>query len=358
MIKPVLIRLKIATKRLLGKCVYAYIYLKNTLHTLLFSPAGKTTPAKRRHKNGIFNLVAVVAERWRFWGLAFLGFFVLYYGLGAIISSKINNSLAYELAPAAKSSRYVPAALGYVLKTQVDDSPWTPALPVIFPAAVLDNLPNFQIGAKNSVKYLVKRMSGYYVDKNLKEAGELLDYPPDIWLFSQTGEDKLAPGSAKQYRKALALINEFGNAPENGIHPTTREFLYILSSLETILNRQIAALHKHVLEHNSDMIDAKADNIFYQALGNAYTVYYILQALSKDYQDMIVESGQYENITSALRFLSEAQSLDPLIVKNASPQDAYAANHLLYLAYYLSQAQNYILSVRADINFKTREYPQ
>ena len=92
----------------------------------------------------------------------------------------------------------------------MDDSPWTPA---VFPAAVLDNLPNFQLGAKDSVRYFVKRMARFYGDKNLKEAGELLDYPADIWLFSQTGEDRLAPGSAKQYRKApLAIADDVAAA--------------------------------------------------------------------------------------------------------------------------------------------------
>lgn len=56
---------------------------------------------------------------------------------GAAVSSKINNALDAPLAINASSPRYTAAALLHVLKTQVDDSPWTPALPAVFPAAVL-----------------------------------------------------------------------------------------------------------------------------------------------------------------------------------------------------------------------------
>ena len=240
----------------------------------------------------------------------------------------------------------------------MDDSPWTPALPAVFPAAVLDNLPNFQLGAKDSVRYFVKRMARFYGDKNLKEAGELLDYPADIWLFSQTGEDRLAPGSAKQYRKALAKISDFAASGDNLPAIETREAAYMLSGIENLLERQLSALHKHVLEHNSELLDFKADDIFYRTKGCIYAVYYMLSALSKDHQDLIVETGQYENITAALSFLGEASALSPASVKNAAPGEVFAANHLLYLGYYLARAQNYIKTVHNSINSYARNQMQ
>ena len=299
--------------------------------------------------------VEILTERWHTFSVILAAFLIIYYGIGATVSSKINNTLDSELQTNSNSPRYITTALSHVLKTQVDDSPWTPALPAIFPAAILDNLPNFQIGTKNAVQYLTKRLSIFYASNTLKEAAELLGYPPNIWLFSQNGKDKLAPGSAKQYRKALAKIATFSSSTNTNLSPSTAEYTYMLKSLEILLQRQISKLTKHVQEHNAELIDFKADDIFYRVQGNAYTIYYMLTALLKDYQDIIVQTEQYEEITSALKFLKNAVELDPISVKNGAVEDAYTANHLLYMAYYLSQASSKVMQIRYNTLLKTKE---
>lgn len=257
-----------------------------------------------KHKNAF---TEILTERWHTFSIILAGLLIIYYGIGATVSSKINNKLDAELQINANASRYTTSALSHVIKTQVDDSPWTPALPAIFPAAILDNLPNFQIGTKNAVQYLTKRLSYFYASDTLKEAAELLSYPPDIWLFSQTEKDKLAPGSAKQYRKALAKISSFSTTPDTKFKPSTAEYIYMLKSLETLLQRQLSTLTKHVQEHNAELVDFKADDIFYQVQGNSYAIYYMLTALLKDYQEIIVQTEQYDEITSALKFSKEGE---------------------------------------------------
>lgn len=350
-----LTKLKIQLKRLVGKCVYIYVYLKNSIITIHKKNKDPKEKNKRKHKNTILNFLAIFSERWRTFTFGILGFLMIYYGLGATVSSTINNQLDYTLQTTQESPRHTTEALSYVLKSQIDDTPWTPALPIIFPAAVLDNLPNFQLGAKESAKYLIKRLAGYHTDNNLKEAGELLDYPADIWLFSQTADDKLAPGSAKQYRKAIAKLSDFATSENNNKATGIHEFLYILSGAENLIDRRLNTLHQHVLEHNSEILDFRADDVFYQTEGYIYTIYYILEGLAKDYQDIIVETGQYENLTSALSFLRAASELNPLSVKNASPQDTFEANHLLYLGYYLSRAQNYLKTIHNNIELYSRK---
>ncbi len=347
MISTFLTKLKIELKRLLGKCVYACVYIKNSYKELKIAPPQEKN--KKRHKNKLLNLLIKFSEQWKIISLSLIGFLVIYYGIGAAVSSKINNNLNYNIQITEESPRYTTEALRYILKTQIDDTAWTPALPIIFPASILDNLPNFQIGAKDSSKYLIKRLSVYHADNNLKEAADLLNYPANIWLFSQTADDKLAPGSAKQYRKALAKLTDFANSPNNQKAMGYNEFLYILSGLENIIEKQLQKLSLQVNEHNSELLDFKADNIFYYAKGNTFTVYYILQALTKDYQDFIVETNEYEDFMTALSFLRKACELEAFSIKNAAPQDSYSANHLLYLGYYLSRAQNYIQKIHNNI---------
>lgn len=355
MIKTLLTRTRIQIKRLIGKCVYIYVYIKNSLIAIHKKSKNPQEKNKRKHKNNLLNYIAVFSEKWRILTLGALGFLIIYYGLGATVSSTINNKLDKPIIVTQKSPRYTTEALSYILKSQIDDTPWTPALPIIFPAAVLDNLPNFQIGAKDSAKYIIKRLSSYHTDDNLKEAGELLDYPAHIWLFSQTADDKLAPGSAKQYRKALAKLTDFASSENNNKATGSHELLYILSGIENLLERRLNILNQHVTEHNSELLDLEADNIFYQTEGYVYTVYYLLKGLSKDYQDIIVETGQYENLTNAMSFLETASELEPLSIKNASPQDTYEANHLLYLGYYLSRAQNHLKTIHNHIESYARK---
>lgn len=307
------------------------------------------TKTKRKYQKKLSNLISLLVERWKLLSIILFLFVSVYYGLGALVSSKINNSLDTKLTPTASVPQYVPTSLIHILKTQIDDTAWTPALPAIFPASILDNLPNFQIGTKEAVRYLTKRLSIFHSDKSLKNAAELLNYPANIWLFSQINKDEIAPGSAKQYRKAIADITEYASKEKTSPTQQTDECVYLLESLNILLKKQIQKLEQHVQEHSSETLDLRADDIFYYTQGIAYSSYYMLQAISKDFQELIIKTNEYEDITSALKFLKKAVTLSPIAIKNASPEDIYTANHLLYLAFYLSQAQNQINKVKFNI---------
>ena len=333
-----LTKLKVNIKRLLGRIVYSYIYLCRKLKNIKLLYFTPNTRSKKHKKS----FSAITRKHWRLVSTVIILILGLYYGIGATISSKINNNLEKEYQTTSTNTQNTLQALAYVIKEQVDDQAWTPALPMIFPAAILDNLPNFQLGAKNTANFFIKKLARYYKNNNLKEAGKLLDYNPTIWLFSQTKENKLAPGSAKQYRNALAYIKTAIEEDFKQHNYTTDDLLYILQNTSTLLNKKINQLDKHIHEHSSELLDFRADDYFYNTLGSTYTLHYLLSAVVKDYQDQIVFAEQYENMTSALYFLENAIKLKPISVKNSAPNDSYGANHLYYLAYYLSRAQYYI----------------
>lgn len=337
MTNGLLTKLKVNIKRLLGRIVYSYTYL---CHKLKNMKSLYLTPNKdKKHKKSIS---ALTRKHWRLTLTAIFLIIGSYYGIGAIISSKINNNLDVEYQTSKDSKSNSLYALSHVIKEQVDNQAWTPALPMIFPASVLDNLPNFQLGAKDTANFFLKKFAKHYKSKNLKEASNLLDYNPTIWLFSKTKENKLAPGSAKQYRNALAYIKSAVTEDFNNYQPTTEDLLYILKITNTLLSKKINHLDKHIHEHSAELLDFDADDLFYNTLGSIYTLHYLLSAVIKDYQKQIVAAEQYENITTALYFLTNAANLRPVSVKNSAPNDMYGANHLYYLAYYLSRAQYYI----------------
>lgn len=340
-------RLKIAAKRWLGRFVYFCYYAKNKFSSFI----------KKRNFSTLFSSshLKLAHQRWKLIFYIISVFLICYYGIGAIISSRFNNQLETTFKANLIPGQYTVSALSHVIKTQVDDTAWTPALPVIFPASILDNLPNFQIGVKDSANFFISNLAKRSANAHLQQAADLLSYPADIWLFSQNKEDKLSPGTAKQYRKAIAELEHFIAEKKEIKTNSTQELLDLLKDINTLLNKKLSDINKHILEHNSEMTDFKADDLFYQTEGCVYSLHYLLSALVKDYKTQILQTDQYENLTIALRFLSQAAKIKPLIIKNASFIDSYTANHLAYLAYYLSQAQNKIQEIMYQISLNMLE---
>lgn len=336
-------KLKLLIKRLVGKVVYTYTYLKNNI----------STKYKKIKKNKSFlDLILSILKQWKTSSLTILSIIFIYYGLGAFISSNINNTLNHNINIDKKNSRYATHYLIHTLKSQIDDAPWTPSLPLIFPASILDNLPNFQLGSKDAARYFVKKMSAIYLDPSLKNSGQLLDYPANIWLFSQDKNDKLSPGSAKQYRKAIADLTEFSKKENIHYQPSLTHLLSQLKGINNLLAKQNTKIDKHALEHKSDLFDIKADDLFYYTQGVLYTTHYYLLGLSKDYQDLIVENELYDETTTTLKIIQKAIELNPTIIKNAPLDNTYSANHLIYLAYYIANAQNHINHIYTTIKNK------
>ena len=343
MIKNFFTKIKLFTKRLIGKVVYLSVYLKNNLRSLF----------NQIKKKKLKSLISLLSKQWKTSFSIFLGMLFLYYGIGAYVSSHINNILDTELKAASLNQRYATASIIHALKSQIDDSPWTPSLPLIFPASILDNVPNFQLGSKNATKYIIKRMASLYLDTPLKEASQLLDYPSNIWLFSQTKDDKLSPGSAKQYRKALTYISDFSKT-ETIRHPLNlNNLLYQIETIDSLLTSALKDINKQTTEHSTDFIDNKSDNIFFYTQGTLYTIHYYLSGLGKDYQDYIVENELYNELTIALKNLNNAIKLSPTFIKNSSQESVWRANHLIYLAYHISLAQNNLKNIHNIIKQQT-----
>ncbi len=349
----ILSKLKIGIKHILGRCVYIYTYsinkLKKTWKSLTYNSSSNT------HRK---DLITLATTRWKVLALIIFVFLCIYYGLGMLIGAKIDNKLNVETKTTSLSEQYTIDSLIYTLKTQIDDNTWAPGLPLIFPAAVSDNLSNFQLGAKETIKYFVDHLAHLYKNKNLIEAGKLLGYPPNIWLFSQTQNEKFAPGSVKQYRKALAFMKKAVEDQNDPLLLSKDELLYILKATKNLINNDINKLTNHIQEHSSDFIDLRADDIFYKTSGTIYVLHYLLNAITKDYKSEILKTDQYENMTTILKLLTQAIAINPTLIKNADIQDTFTANHLLYQAYYLSQVQNKLSEIYYTITLTQQEAAQ
>lgn len=273
---------------------------------------------------------------------------VLYYVLGGYVTNKIDKTTTFEIN-ANNNELHIINAGNYLIKREVDDHMWTPNLPFIFPGYALDNMPSFQTGIIQSVRVSVKSLSNIFDDKNLKEASKLLKYPPNIWILSKTENLSLAPSSGAQYRKAKKELIKFNKEiviPEDN----KKEVLYkILTSIEKNLNKVSADLDNQVREVSSNWFDNNADNIFYLNQGRLYGHYVMLKALTQDFKKEIVELQQYENMTTLFKALEDGFLLNPLIIRNGSPQSAMAPNHLLNLNYYVAKSCYHINKIKENI---------
>ncbi len=319
MINNILAKLKLFIKLTINKGIYCYLYIK----ALFKDVKNKKVKTKKKYKTTFFEIIFNIIEKWKIVSFFVICFVILYYGIGAMISSKINNDLDDKIIISSKSN-HLNSSIIHILKQQVDENQWTPALPIIFPASILDNLPNFQIGAKDGVKFFIKQMSNRLNNENLANAYKLLDYPENIWLFSKIDDENIAPGSAKQYRKALTNITKFNN--EVILNEYTKEdFLYYCNALNLLLKSRTKKLQNHIVENNSKTIDLRSDDLFYQTKGYIYSIYYILSAISKDYQNLIVQTNQYDNIVFTLDALEKSSDISPMVIKNSSLENSYSS---------------------------------
>lgn len=268
-------------------------------------------------------------------------FVFCYYALGCLVAENIDVQTEYKPQGKHIPMLETPEAMSFLLKREIDDKMWTPNLPPVFPAYILDNMPNFQIGIVHALRDVTAVMRGF--DQNtdaqkqdIKKAAEFLAYSPTVWLMNKKDGLSLAPSSNAQYRKAAAELHKFG---KDGVYYSKPE------DLSTLLNKIGKGLQKHAqqnenhqLEHDTDWIDTKSDDLFYQTKGYAFALWQITKTLGNDFRDTILKANAYTEWTYLVNSLKKAAEFEPFAVRNGMPKNLMAPNHLLIQNYYLLRA--------------------
>lgn len=301
----------------------------------------KTTECGRLLWQKIGHTTQFVSDAWKtilFCGLIFLA---VYYLLGSKISEKIDLAHIYIAPKEVTQISQTADCAAFLIRREVDDKMWTANLPFIFPASILDNMPNFQIGiisAARDVNAALKQMQNISETQreDLQKAHKLLNYSPYVWLQTKQDGFGLAPSANTQYRKAAKSLNKFNLRQK--FTPTAADFPKILAVLSRKLKKTIARSEAYWREHAGDWFDFKADDVFYYNRGYAFALWQMGKALGSDYKEAILASNAYEDWTYLLSSLQQAAELSPLIVRNGNPQSLTAPNHLLAQTYFLVRA--------------------
>ena len=78
-------------------------------------------------------------------------FIILYYPVGAILTNNINRNLDIKIDKISPNQSMAIDMVSHLINEEVNEKIWTPNLPFFFPAAILDNMPNYQLGILNSL---------------------------------------------------------------------------------------------------------------------------------------------------------------------------------------------------------------
>ena len=286
----------------------------------------------------IMQRIANLAKNWIVWIIAAL---FLYYFAGSQISERIDVETGYEQAKNKSENCATVGAMKFLLLREIDDKMWTPNLPWFFPAAVLDNMPNFQIGIVDAVKNITgatqKLQTGSVAQKeDLKKAVALLKYSPHVWLLARQSSLKIAPSANTQYRKAAKYLRKYNER---------EKFVAAKDDLQQLLLRISQDLMKltqenesYQLEHSADIFDRRADDLFYHQRGYAFALAQIGSAMGVDYKEIILQYNVYPQWTYFISSLKKAANFAPRVVRNGPLDSILTPNHLLMQNYYLMRA--------------------
>ena len=285
-----------------------------------------------------------------------LAFVLLYYPLGALISENIDTNTEYEIVKRSNASATIDT-MSFLIRRELYTKSWTPALPFFFPAAILDNMPAFQLGLMRPISRTIQLLSAK-MDKSTAEAdkspllvaAELLQYPGTIWMFSTDNKLVPAPSSNSQYRRARKQLDKYNNMLANGqalFKTSPQNLAYILSGIKKDMAKSDRRLETQIREYSSSFYDGKADDVFYYQQGQMYSYFLLLKALSHDFKSTIVDNGIYQSWTSLLKSLEDAAHLSPLIIRNAELGASFSPNHLAIIGYYNRKA---MLAIQSMLN--------
>ena len=280
-------------------------------------------------------------------------FLALYYPLGALLTEKIERNTDIDVVTSNNKQSHTLNMISHLINQEVNENIWTPNLPFFFPASILDNMPNYQLGMINGISKFTssfeKRIDKNFPNKennsDLYKASTMLRYPGTIWMFDPNNKIKPVPSASSKYRKARRRINKYNQAlalEQINFDKNIDDLIYILKSSNKNLSQTTNQLSAHIRENNSSFIDFKADDVFYYNQGKIYAYYMLLKNLGLDYQDIIVQNNLYQQWISLNKSLQNACLVQPKIIRNANLNSSISPNHLMYLKSYTLKAQNII----------------
>lgn len=281
--------------------------------------------------------------------------FAVYILFGMPFANRIDDDLTLNIEQVPNASSSV-SAVAFLIDRETRDHNWTPNDPFFLPGWWIDNTPHFQkgiIGALSRFGFELRDQLGRTrgssaVDAGLEKAAGNLSKEPDRWVMDFSTSFLPTTASDTYYREAARDLHAYNVRLSSGQAVFERRADNLLATLDRIaldLGASSAALEQYIGENAGGVLpDFGADDLFYQVKGQVYAYTIVLRALEQDFAKLLSDrelTGLYNEL---LRSMTEAATLDPLLVVNGGA-DGIWANHLSVQGFYLLRARTQLKEV-------------
>jgi hypothetical protein len=241
------------------------------------------------------------------------------------------------------------------------------------PWVLLDNVPNWELGAMTQVRDLTRIMRNDFSrsqtqsseDPDLLKADELFVYAPDRWLL---------PATEGKYKEGMIYLESYltrlsdPNQPEAQFYARADNlaewFGLVEKRLGSLSQRLSASVGQQRL--NTDLAGDTAakqstasasdlevktpwleiDDVFYETRGSTWALIHFLKAMEVDFEDVLRKKNALISFRQIIRELESTQaSLRSPMVLNGSKYGVFS-NHSLVTANYISRANAAIIDLR------------
>jgi hypothetical protein len=302
------------------------------------TPDAPTAKPTSKHSGRVLTAAAVLA------------LVPLYYGVGALLTHRINDDLQFVAPAAPPNGSKTVALMAALISREVDQTAWSPNTPAFAPAALLrfgGNMVNFQSGLIKALSTFSLELEGRLgrqrgtggADNDLGTAREGLSRQPDTWILSPLPTSS-ADGEYRRAAKALLAYNQRLSSGQATFDVRSDNLLGVLDRIALDLGDASNQIDQQIEIGRTLLIDRRADKLFYFVKGKTYSYAMILRALKADFAGVLAERRVSAIYDSMLNDLDKAAALSPLIVQNGSPEALSGPNHLTTQGFYLLRARS------------------
>ncbi len=283
-------------------------------------------------------------------GIAVVAILILF-SLFVMVKNSIKPDLidlsGIEIPGSKKGSYFVKA--NQILVEQMLDR-WLPN-DIFWPTVFLDNMPNFQLGQLEVVRYntrvlrdnLTRMRTTDKLDPFAEKAFTSFSNDPYKWWF---------PSAESKWKEGYDSLEKYHNnliTGESTFYPRADNLVQLLEQYASLMGgvntRLIAAAGRKTsssAKKNTDSADISTgekqikipwheiDDNFYYAQGVAYSLHVSFQAIRNDFYSVLQDKNSLNMVDRIIEDLGKCH-FEPLIVFNGSPGSIFA-NHSLNLS--------------------------
>src|SRR5271170_2118521 len=221
------------------------------------------------------------------------------------------------------------------------------------PHVLADNNSNRQLGIIMAVRETMRVFKDHLTKVSSNE------YDPNLVIadtdFSNDAERWILPAPESKYQDGVdhlrAYVAGLHANPETSreLNQRSVEMIRLMQAWPDLLGDAHAKLYQTSTYGGQEIHTWDCDDLFYHAQGYTHVMYYMMQAVRREYAEQIKEDPILASlIDDATDALGKAAMLKPVIVFNGAP-DGIFANHRRNLDTYVGEARQKMYSIREEI---------